>query len=191
LLQDAVMAFQQVDFSGMSRLEAAQLITGQASVGERWRSALEDMERVVFVPSAHLGPYVRTFRSSTALWVFFGARIPEGVRFDSPDLSRAEILVRLGALADDDRLRILRLVSEEGELRSQDIIETLDLSRSAASRHLRQLSATGYIAVRRCSGAKCYKLNPERIRDTLQAVSTFLHIDLPIGQPAPVPVASA
>ena len=82
--------------------------------------------------------------------------------------------MRLNALADDTRLRILKLISEKGELRSQDIMQSLDLSQSAASRHLKQLSATGYLFERRHSGAKCYKLNPQRIKDTLQAVSIFL-----------------
>jgi DNA-binding transcriptional ArsR family regulator len=174
MLQDSVTAFQQIDFSDMSRLEAAQLVTGRTVEGERWGPTLEEIERVVFVPTAHIGPYLGTFRGKDTLWVFFGARIPEGVQFYAPDLSRAEIVVRLNALADDTRLRILRLVSEEGELRSQDIMQSLNLSQSAASRHLKQLSATGYLIERRCNGAKCYKLNSQRVDDTLQAVSAFL-----------------
>jgi DNA-binding transcriptional ArsR family regulator len=106
--------------------------------------------------------------------VLFGARVPEGAQIHAPDLSRAEILVRLNALADDTRLRILKLISEGGELRSQEIMTRLELSQSAASRHLTQLSATGYLDERRCEGAKCYALNPRRIKDTLRAISAFL-----------------
>lgn len=177
VLQNAVTAFRQIDFGNMSRFEAAGLITGQTVEECPWAPALEKMERVVFVPTMHIGPYVATFRNMTTLWVFFGARIPENVPFHAPDLSRAEIIVRLDALADDNRLRILKLVSEKGELRSQEIIESLSLGRSAASRHLKQLSANGYLAERRCNGAKCYKLNPKRIRGTLQAISTYLLAD--------------
>jgi len=50
----------------------------------------------------------------------------------------------------------------------------LDLSQSAASRHLKQLSATGYLSERRREGAKCYSLDPERIEDVLAAVSSYL-----------------
>jgi DNA-binding transcriptional ArsR family regulator len=89
-------------------------------------------------------------------------------------LSRNEILVRLGALADDNRLRILKFISDSGEQRSQDIIKALEMSQSAASRHLTQLSATGYLFERRCEGAKCYQLNPERVAETLQALAHFL-----------------
>jgi DNA-binding transcriptional ArsR family regulator len=108
------------------------------------------------------------------MWVIFGARIPEGVQFDAPDLSCAEIVVRLSALADDTRLRLLRLVTEEGELRSQEIMSRMGLSQSAASRQLKQLSATGFLNERRCEGAKCYNLNPERVKDTCNALSGFL-----------------
>jgi len=50
----------------------------------------------------------------------------------------------------------------------------LELSQSAVSRHLKQLSATGYLNERRCDGAKCYTLDPKRIEDTLHAISLFL-----------------
>ena len=106
--------------------------------------------------------------------LFRSARIPEGAQVHDPDLSRAEILVRINALADDTRLRILKLVSEEGEQRSSEIMARVELSQSAVSRHLKQLSATGYLNERRCEGAKCYALNPSRIEDTLSAISLFL-----------------
>ena len=174
MLRDSERAFRQIDFSTMSRLEAAQLITNQEIEGKKWQEWFEKVERVVFVPSAHVGPYLGKLWGTETLWVLFGARIPEGVQYHAPDLSRVEIVVRLNALADDTRLRLLKLVAEEGEQRSQDIMSRLGLSQSATSRHMKQLSATGYLNERRCEGAKCYALNAERIRDTLSAVSTFL-----------------
>ena len=108
------------------------------------------------------------------MWLFFGARQPQGIPGFSPDLSRSELLVRLNALADDTRLRILALFKEEEELCSPEIIERLALSQSAASRHLKQLSATGYLVERRREGAKCYCLNTDRIEDTLHALSQFM-----------------
>jgi DNA-binding transcriptional ArsR family regulator len=173
MLQASVDAFQQLDLNELPRFEAAQLVLGR-TLDEWWEPLLEGMERLIFVPSAHVGPYAGKFRSGDTLWVLFGARIPEGVRVYAPDLSRAEVLVRLNALADDTRLRVLKLISEGGEQRSQDIMARLELSQSAVSRHLKQLSATGYLNERRCEGAKCYTLNPQRIEDTLRAVSVFL-----------------
>lgn len=174
MLKDAVAAFEQVDFSEMSQVEAAEFITGQ-SIGEgHLRDMLDSAANVVYVPSAHVGAYLGQFRYDQNLGIVFGARLPEGVQYYAPDLSRAELLVRLGALADDTRLRILHLIAERGEMRSPEIMRELDLSQSAASRHLKQLSATGYLIERRCEGAKCYDINLERIDNTLRALSAFL-----------------
>jgi ArsR family transcriptional regulator len=175
MLRDAVQALRQIDFSAMSRLEAAQSIVGRELEEEKWEEALKRAEQVIFVPTAHIGPYLgRLGIGGDTLWVFFRARPPRGIQSQVPDLSLEEIVVRLSALADDTRLRILKLIAEEGELLSQDIMTRLDLSQSAASRHLKQLSAVGYLTARRHDGAKCFTLNPQHIEDTLRAVSSFL-----------------
>jgi len=174
LLQSAVNAFHQVDLSHLSKLEAARLVSGKDLEEEKWQHILDRANKVTFVPNAHIGPYLWATTQEDTVCVLFGARLPKGSQFDAPDLSRAEIIVRLNALADDTRLRILRYILENGEQRSQDLIQKLDLSQSAASRHLQQLSATGYLTERRCEGAKCYQINPERVEETLQAISAFL-----------------
>jgi DNA-binding transcriptional ArsR family regulator len=177
MLNDAVMAFEEIDFSDMSRAEAIKYITGRDITGECWKKEPPDANRLVFVPSAHNGPYLGRFHYKNTLGIIFGARLPKDTEVHAPDLSRNEITIRLGALADDVRLHILKLIAEDGELRSQEIMDRLELSQSAASRHLKQLSATGYVIERRCSGAKCYSLNEERVQDTLRAVAAFLLCD--------------
>jgi DNA-binding transcriptional ArsR family regulator len=174
MLEDAVRAFQQLNLAEMDDLEAARWITGQELTAEWWEPMLEQAGQVIFVPSAHIGPYLGQFRGQDILRIVFGARLPEGVAFSAPDLSRAELLVRLKALADDSRLRILKLISERGEQSSTDIIDDVGLSQPTVSRHLTQLTATGYLVERRHNSAKHYKLNPERIEATLRALSMFL-----------------
>jgi ArsR family transcriptional regulator len=174
ILEDAVQAFQQLDLTGKSDLQAARLITGQELDEKMWGPMFERVEQIVFVPSAHVGPYLGQFCGQDTLRILFGARLPKGVAFSAPDLSRAELLVRLKALADNNRLRILKRISERGEQSSLDIIGDLQLSQSTVSRHLKQLTETGYLVERRCDSTKCYKLNPERIQATLQALSAFL-----------------
>ena len=174
MLRDAVDAFRQVDLSGMSRREVVEFIADRKLDKGHLQEKLKAAERLVFVPSAHVGPYLSFFKSNGVLGVIFRARLPEGTRFDAPDLSRADLVVRLNALADDTRLRILKLIAQEGELRSPEIMDRLDLSQSAASRQLKQLSATGYLSERRCDGAKCYQMNADRVQDTLRALSAFL-----------------
>jgi DNA-binding transcriptional ArsR family regulator len=174
MLEEAVDAFGQVDFGVMSKLEAAQFVTGRTLDEEHWTRMLEKTEQLVFVPSAHVGSHLGKFKLDDSTALVFAAHLPEGVQLHAPELSRADVLVRLSALADDTRLQILKLLAEEGEMRSQEIISRLGLSQSAASRHLSQLTAAGYLSARRCEGSKCYRINPERLESTLGAVSAFL-----------------
>jgi DNA-binding transcriptional ArsR family regulator len=173
MLEDAVLAFEQVDFRNMSREEIAKYIIG-TDVNADFLEEIGENQQMIFVPSAHNGPYLGMFHYKNSHGVIFGARLPEDTQVHAPDLSRNEITIRLSALADDLRLNILKVIAEEGEMKSQEIMDRLDLSQSAASRHLKQLSATGYLTERRCSGAKCYALNEERVQDTLRAVAAFL-----------------
>jgi DNA-binding transcriptional ArsR family regulator len=177
MLQDSVDAFQQLDFTGRTAVDVACMI--DPTLGEeleKWGEHIARARQVIFVPSAHIGPYVRKFGGEGVFGIFFGARLPEGTQVSSPALTRSELMVRLGALADDTRLGILDLLAQHDELCAKDIMTHLDLSQSAASRHLRQLSATGYVTERRQEGAKCYRLNRDRFRSTLRAMEQFLEL---------------
>ncbi|MDZ4672743.1 MAG: winged helix-turn-helix domain-containing protein [Phototrophicales bacterium] len=171
-LQESVSAFSAMDYRGLNGYEAARTITGR-DIPEFW-SKLNMAEEVIFVPSAHLGPYVSMMVQNERGIVFFGARIPRGAVVKSSALGRSELLVRLNALTDDTRLMILELLTMHEELCAQDIMNMLNLSQSSASRHLRQLTATGYLNERRRDVAKCYTLNMERVDDTLEALKYFM-----------------
>jgi DNA-binding transcriptional ArsR family regulator len=175
MLQESVNAFQQLDLGTLSPTEAAKQVIGQ-ELPEWWQKMLEkfELEKIIFVPSAHIGPYFRAYTGERVMRLLFGARLPKGVTILSPDLSRSELLVRLSALADDTRLRILHLLNQRDELCSKDIMTELNLSQSAASRHLQQLSATGYLEERWREGAKCYSLSGDRIKSTFSAAEQFL-----------------
>jgi DNA-binding transcriptional ArsR family regulator len=175
LLEECVGAFEQVDLSGMTDEEALRFVTGQES--GKWADwPLDKINRLVFVPSTHVGPHMGAMHSDDddTFWIIFGARQPQGVQTGISDLSRTELLVWLSALSDDTRLRILGLLGERGELCAQEMIDLLDLSQSTCSRHLRQLTATGYLTERRQESGKCYKLNPERFEDTARAITSYV-----------------
>ena len=173
MLQESVDAFQQLDLAGQTPVEIARAISPALSE-EYLAKYLAQAEKVVFVPSAHQGPYAGKSTGEHEVVVFFGARLPEGASTRSPALTRSELLVRLNALADDTRLSILNLLAEHDELCAQDIMTLLGLSQSAASRHLRQLSATGYLVERRREGAKCYVLNRDRFQNMIRALEQFV-----------------
>ncbi len=172
MLEACVSAFRQLNFGGQSTLEVIRQVTGR-DMSEYWPK-MEQMSHVTFVPTAHIGPYIAHYHHEDTTYIFFGARMPQGMEAQSPALGRSELLVRLSALADDTRLTILELLTHQEELCAQDIINQLNLSQSSASRHLRQLTATGYLVERRRDVAKCYSLSWERIDDTLDAIRHFL-----------------
>ncbi len=174
LLQESVEAFQAHHFTGKSVPQAIRFVIGRdLRIGDM-RDELTRAERIIFIPSAHVGPYVSVLSGEKTIRLVFGARVPEGVRAHSPALSRSELLIQLSALVDDTRLRILELLTEHDSVSSQEIIERLELSQSSASRHLIQLSAAGFLIERRQERSKCYCLNRERIEATLHALKTFL-----------------
>jgi ArsR family transcriptional regulator len=174
MLRESVKAFQNANLDNMNRLEMARYITGQDLNEDHWAKILAKAERVVFIPNPHIGPYVTRFHFRDALGVVFGARLPEDASVRIPELDRAEIVVRMSALADDTRLRILQMIAENGEMRSQDIIEAVGLSQPSVSRYLTQLTVTGFLQERRANGAKAYALNRDRIEKTLNATHRFL-----------------
>jgi DNA-binding transcriptional ArsR family regulator len=174
MLEESVKAFQRVGLNEMSRLEAARFVTGQDLEEDKWGHGLEDAENMVLIPNAHIGPYLQRSVFGDTVYIFFGARQPEGDGVRVPELDRAEIVSRLSALADETRLQILQMVIENGEMRSQDIIDATGLSQPSVSRYLTQLTAAGYLLERRSNGAKVYSLHRDRVEKTLRAVSAFL-----------------
>lgn len=175
MLQQAVNAFHQTNVAEMTPLEAARFITGRNPENDlKLENHLLEEHTFVFIPQPHCGPYIGRVSIGDKFGILFGARLPQGAQIDAPELNRTDVLVRLNALAEETRLRILKLLSERGELCSQDIILLLEISQPAASRHLTQLTAAGFLNERRLEGAKCYSLNTRRIEDTLQAISGFL-----------------
>jgi ArsR family transcriptional regulator len=173
LVAASVEAFPDVNLGGMTKLEAFQYVTGEVA-NDHWRMVLEREGPVVFVPSAHIGPYKQKLFAADTTYIFFGARVPEGVTATTPDLTISEIMPGLNALSDGVRLRILSLIAEYGEMCTADVMEALDLTQSSAQRHLKQLSATGYLTVWRQDGAKCFSVNAERIEETFRAVRQLI-----------------
>jgi DNA-binding transcriptional ArsR family regulator len=179
MLEESARAFNLVDFSEMTRVEIIEYVTGKDIRSEtkwesKWGDGLLKANELIFIPNAHIGPYIRADKVRDDFYIYFGAHLPEGSKTRIPELDRAEIVSRISALADDTRLQILRMIAEKGEMRSQEIMEAINLSQPSVSRYLSQLTAAGYLQERRANGAKAYILNKDRIEKTLKAVSAFL-----------------
>ena len=163
-------------------LEAARKITGhdieREWAGRQWElNWIETAKKVVFVPSFHMGPYLGRRVLTDAMYIFFSPRMAGGVPLSSPDLTRTDIHTRLATLSDDIRLQILKMLTRQPELSSKQIMEDLNLTQSSASRHLKQLSATGFLNERRQNSAKIYSINQAFISQTMEAVTSYLLTD--------------
>jgi len=157
----------------MGALDAARTAL-QGDVPETIRAQFDGLERLVIVPSPHAGPLTMRFGSTTTLWLFVQPHA--GKRSASrPSAKRAELVGPLTALADDTRLQILELLAQEGPLLAQEILARFDLSQPSLSRHLKQLTGSGYVMERRGAGAnKRYEYNPATLEWTFRSVTHVL-----------------
>lgn len=169
-LQAALAALRAIDQSGASTDELVRRII-ERELPPSWREAHKEADRVLLIPSVHIGPYVALMGvyQGTAR-VVFGARVAESSPVQAPAISRSALLMRLNALADSTRLAIVEALATEGELSTQDIIDRFGLSQSSASRHLRQLTATGLLQQRRREIAKLYSLDMNSLEAVYDAL---------------------
>jgi DNA-binding transcriptional ArsR family regulator len=174
MLEESIAAFRSLDMSGLTAIEALMRVSLR-EVPPPGQAGWDAVEQIIFIPSAHIGPYLLHFggHAQPLARVVYGARVPEEAALRSPALGRSELLMRLNALANDTRLRILELLAPAEELGTAEIMERLDLSQSAASRHLEHLAATGYLIMRGDKRANLYRLNPDQIDRTFNALKAF------------------
>ncbi|HUG15317.1 MAG TPA: winged helix-turn-helix domain-containing protein [Thermomicrobiales bacterium] len=132
---------------------------------------LDDIEQVVFCPSAHLGSFVQYIHYAPSLILYFDSRPipgerlrrPRSTRVDDEPLDAAEVLEGLRAMSDRSRMKIIDML-RHGELYAQEVVGRLGISQSAVSRHLSTLESAHIITVRPANGMKYYAIDRERLR---------------------------
>ena len=107
VLQSAVNVYRKTDLSQMSRLEASRWVTGQDLNEDNCDWLFKPARRVVFVPNAHVGPYLESIKPATPCGCCSAPALLKVWSWKSR-LEPAELVVHLAALADDNRLRILK-----------------------------------------------------------------------------------
>lgn len=117
---------------------------------------LGTVERVIFVPCAHLGLYFQITLCYSTLIVAFNYRTTPARQ--RKDTTAASLFPPLKALADETRLHILSLLQER-EMYAQQIVRAVGLSQSTVSRHLQLLERTELVTIRQVRGMKFYSIN--------------------------------
>lgn len=98
---------------------------------------------------------------------------PALARDAEPRLPPEELLRTLGALADDTRLRILKLIAERPRT-TQELAPLVGLSRAGLSKSLHRLADAGLVSGRRDGYYVVYSLAEDRLRSTASALERFL-----------------
>jgi DNA-binding transcriptional ArsR family regulator len=98
---------------------------------------------------------------------------PELTREAQPRIPPEELLRTLRALADDTRLRVLRLIAERPRT-TQELAPLVGLSPAGLSKTLRRLSEAGLVTAHREGYYVVYNLASARVDEVSAALRTFL-----------------
>jgi DNA-binding transcriptional ArsR family regulator len=124
-------------------------------------------EEVCFVPSCYIGPYFAYMSHPRALVVYYNCRATPVAQRQSEGPG---LFPLLKALADETRLQIVEMLQGQ-EMYARQIVERLDISQAAVSRHLKLMTRAGVLCVRREGGAKFYSIDTNTLNyllDTLR-----------------------
>ena len=129
-------------------------------------------DRLVLAPSTYVWPHVRV--NCDAPWplglVFPASAI---VREAHPRIPPAALVGVLRALADDTRLRALRLIAERPRS-TQELAPLVGITEAALSKHLRVLAEVGLLERRREGYYVLYRLVPEQVAAVAPSLGAFL-----------------
>jgi DNA-binding transcriptional ArsR family regulator len=138
--------------------------------------AIGPEDRLVLAPSTYVWPHVRV--NCDAPWplglVFPASSI---VREARPRIPPAQLVGVLRALADDTRLRALRLIAERPRS-TQELAPLVGVTEAALSKHLRVLAEVGLLERRREGYYVLYRLVPEQVAAVAPSLGAFLAQDL-------------
>ena len=101
---------------------------------------------------------------------------PSLAREAEPRIPPAELLRILRALADDTRLRVLKLIAERPRT-TQELAPLVGLSNAGLSKSLRRLAEAGLIAPRRQGYYVVYSLDEGRLRGASDGLRSFLGVE--------------
>jgi DNA-binding transcriptional ArsR family regulator len=124
------------------------------------------------VPSAFVWPHIRV--NCDGPWslglVFPASSI---VREARPRIPPAQLVGVLRALADDTRLRALRLIAERPRS-TQELAPLVGVSEAALSKHLRVLADAGVLERCRQGDYVLYRLVPRKVAELAPGLEGFL-----------------
>jgi DNA-binding transcriptional ArsR family regulator len=168
-LMERSVAHHQAQAYTIGFRDVFSLITGRL-VPEGIAELLPTVTQVTFVPSCYVGPYVAYVHYADRLILFYNCR---SMSASPAVVDSAALYPPLKALADETRLQILALLYGQ-ELYAQEIVDRLDISQPAVSRHLNLMAAAGVLRIRRDGNAKYYAIDGETLTRVADALRAFV-----------------
>lgn len=132
--------------------------------------------RFIFAPSTDVGPYASTIDRPPLLAMYYGCERVDAAGTATEDVDAQRLVLVYKALADEQRLRILRLLGS-GERYAQEVVEATGIHQSVVSRHLSFMKAVGLLNVRRQNNMKFYSINGEMRSELRQSLDAVLRSD--------------
>ena len=145
--------------------------------GRRFPKGYEEyrsVEHVIFVPSCHIGPYVMLSPcddTGGTILIHYNAR-STSTSESREAANTQELFPPLKALADETRLQILALLNGR-ELYAQEIVDQLEISQSAVSRHLQLMVTGGVLDVRKEESMKYFSVNEGTLAALADSLKRF------------------
>lgn len=142
--------------------------------GKGMRVPLDDLNRILFVPSAFIPRRLMFYRLEQVQIFFY-----DPLREEPTEVAEApeSLLLGFSALADATRFKILRLIARE-RMPAQEMARRLSVTESTISRHLRLLVEAGLVGRAGQEGKFIlYELAPERIDQLAAMARSYLRRD--------------
>ena len=84
--------------------------------------------------------------------------------------SKEDLVAVLKAISDETRYQILKLLSDKGAMKGQDMVKELKLAPSTISHHMSELKECGLITEEPVKTSKYYGLSSNRLKEVLQTI---------------------
>jgi DNA-binding transcriptional ArsR family regulator len=134
--------------------------------------AVSAVNPLVLAPSVFVWPHLLV--NCDPPWpTSFVYAVPSVVRAARPRIPPSEVLRMLRALADDSRLRMLKLIAEQPRT-TQELATLVGLSTAGASKSVRRLAAVGLVRAHRDDYYVVYSIAPNRLAVLSDGLTHFL-----------------